>query len=80
METKLVDDHYIHIKSSAHKELKFVTLESSVMPSPFAPKSPTKRTLLDLGRVLVDPDCGSCKKESKFSPFAVFELASRKSM
>lgn len=66
------------IKSSAQtRVLEFVTLESSVMPSPFAPKSLTKRTLLDLSRVLGDPDCGSCKRESNFSVSVVFELTNR---
>lgn len=66
------------IKSSAQTSvLEFVTLESSVMPSPFAPKSLTQRTLLDLSRVLGDPDCGRCKRESNLCVSVVFALTNR---
>lgn len=44
------------------------------MPSPFAPKSARKKTLLNLGRVLVDPDCGSCKRDSNPCVHVNFEL------
>lgn len=48
---------------------------SSLKPSPLAPKSPTKITLLDLDRVPFDPECGSSNNESK--PSVETKLADR---
>lgn len=61
-------------KEQATSQASLNASVSSLKPSPFAPNSSTYSTRLDLSRVLLDPECGSCIRDPNPSTSVRFEL------